>query len=62
MSTLSTTTFSQGGGRSEGYCYQGVFGSEPRGILEFSDFRIVELFLLNKKWLVKRLHEKVGIL
>ena len=53
------TTSSQLEGESEGDCYQGVFGSESRGIFEFGDFGIRELFLLNKKWLVERRHEKV---
>jgi hypothetical protein len=30
-------------------------------ILDFGDFGIVELFLLKKKWLVKRRHEQRGL-
>ena len=37
----------------------GVLSMKKGFFLTFGDFGIVELFLLNKKWLVKRRHEKV---
>jgi hypothetical protein len=36
-------------------------GSFFQLILTFGDFGIAELFLLNKKWLLKRQHNKVCI-